>query len=352
MFVRIESTSPAADITSFPVTHLDDVGVAGQADIVQNLYGHGSLIAMVGVPNSGKTALAIDHGLALATNAEHWFGLKISPGPVIYIASEAPGSVIMRATAARLRKYPDQRPAFYIVKDAPQLGGELTSFLDAERVIATIRYVESNEGRAVKLVMLDTLASCLGSGDENGEGMIALVNAAKRIAAVTECAVMLIHHPSKGDSQGLRGHGSLGAACDTILSITVDEVSGLRTATLIKSRDSATGLELAYTLEQVRLPEPDTFGDPRTTIIVQPATGQRHRPRPGGARQQALLTELERRYRTGERMWDEASVRKAGRDLGMHRNSPIGALKGLQRAGYIVGDASRLTLKHPPEDAV
>jgi RecA-family ATPase len=106
--------------------------------------------------------------------------------------------------------------------------------------------------------------------------MIRLVAAAKSIAAVAGCAVMLIHHPSKGDSAGLRGHGSLAAACDAILTIAVEAVSGTRTATLIKSRDSATGLQFSYTLDPVTLPEPDSFGEPRTTIILRDqSTAQR-----------------------------------------------------------------------------
>jgi hypothetical protein len=231
------------------------------------------------------------------------------------------------------------------------MGGEHTSVCDADRIVATVRSVAEIEGEAVKLVFIDTLASCLGDGDENGEGMLRLVRAAKQIAADTSACVVLIHHPSKGDGAGLRGHGSLAAACDAILRIDVDELTGVRTATLIKARDEATGAQLRFELEVVVLDERDTFGDARTTIVVKPATGVvATRRRPSGARQQALLTELERRYRTGEHSWDEATVRKAGRDLGMPRNSPTDALKGLQTAGYITGSAASLTLKYPPED--
>src|SRR5258708_28745818 len=102
-------------------------------------------------------------------------------------------------------------------------------------MVATIREISSTEGEHVKLDVIDTLASCMGNGDENSDGMIRLVAASKYIANTTGCAVMLVHHPSKGDSAGLRGHGSLAAACHTILTIIVAEVSGIRKATLIKS---------------------------------------------------------------------------------------------------------------------
>lgn len=338
---------PAAQ--PFQVSRLDDAKTAGQADIVQGLYGSGMVIAVVGVPGGGKTALAIDHGIHLAAN-ERWFELKVAGGPVVYFAAEAPGSVLMRGNAARERKFENRGLPFYICQETPEIGGELTSVLDAERMVATIRAVESIEGEAVKLALVDTLAGCMGNGDENGDGMIRAVNAAKYIAKTIGCAVMLIHHPSKGDSAGLRGHGSLAAACDTILTISVDEVSGLRKATLIKSRDSATGLQFCYTLEPVTLTELDSFGDPKTTIIVKPANVVASKPRPTGARQQALLAELERRYRTGEHGWSEAVIREAGRTIGIKAQSARDALKGLMSAGYLWGQPANMVLKFPPDE--
>ncbi len=333
----------------FPVTELAEIEAASSADIAQGLFGRGDVVALVGSPNAGKTACAIDLGLAIAAG-EVWFGSKIARGPVVYFAAEAPGSVIMRAKAATERKFPGRRLPFYIATGTPGLGSEVNTITDTARVIETVRKVESAEGESVLVAAFDTLASCLSGGDENGDGMLRLVAAAKHIALTLNCAVILVHHPSKADAAGLRGHGSLAAACDAILSIAVDELSGIRTATLVKARDAATGRQFAYRLEPVELPERDAFGDPRTTIIVVPTEAAQGRPRPGGARQQALLAELERRHRTGETGWDEATIRKAGRDLGMPRNSPSDAIKGLIRGGYLIGLPSHLTLKYPPEE--
>lgn len=335
--------------SAFAVCGLDEIKDPGQTDVVQRLYGRGDLIAIVGSPNTGKTALGVDHGLSIAAT-ESWFGLKVAGGPVVYFAPEAPGSVIMRARAAAGRKYPGRRLPFYIATGTPELGGEATSVVDADRIIATIKLVASLEGDTPKLIQIDTLASCLGNGEENGDGMIRLVAAAKHVGTSTGSAVMLIHHPSKSDSHGLRGHGSLAAACDAILTISADEVSGIRTATLVKSRDSATGLQFCYSLDPVTLPELDSFGDPRTTIIVKAAKVGQAKPRPTGQRQQALLAELERRHRSGETGWSEAVIREAGRTIGIKPQSARDALKGLMTAGYIWGQPAHLTLKYPPDE--
>jgi hypothetical protein len=128
------------------------------------------------------------------------------------------------------------------------------------------------------------------------------------------------------------------------------DATGVRVATLKKSRDSASGTQVRFVLEAVPLDATDSFGDRLTTVVVQPATGLPiYRARPSGQRQRELLVELERRYRTGERSWDEATIRKAGRDLGMPRNSPSDAIRGLMQAGYLVGSAGSISLKYPPE---
>jgi KaiC/GvpD/RAD55 family RecA-like ATPase len=335
----------------FDVQRLDEATLQLRHSVVQGLgLDDGCVATIGGTPNAGKTAFAISLALAVATRAERWLNLKVAGGPVVYFAAEAPASVKMRARAAVAHMALEKAPALYICEAVPSIGGEYTADIDTGRLIATIRKVQSTEGERVCLAFLDTLASCMGDGDENGEGMLRAAAAAKKTAAETGVCVVLIHHPSKGDGTSLRGHGSLAAACDSIIRIEADEMTGVRTATLVKARDHATGVQLRFELEPVTLQERDSFGDPYTTVVVKTSSTPPARPRPGGRQQQTLLGELERRYRTGERQWDEATVRKAGRDLGMPRNSPADALKGLIKAGYLTGSVASLHLKFPPPE--
>jgi putative DNA primase/helicase len=351
---RARANGHSAESTSKPYTfrRLDEIAPAPRCAVVQGLgFDEAAVAAIVGAPNAGKTAFAVSLALAVATRAERWMNLKVAGGPVVYFGAEAPGSVNMRARAAlaRLDSETVKAPAFYMSDAAPGIGGELTAASDGERILATVAAVQAVEGDRVRLVLIDTLASCLGDGDENGDGMLRLVAAAKYIALRTGACVVLLHHPSKGDSAGLRGHGSLSAACDSILRIEVEELTGVRTATLMKARDHATGLQVRFELEAVALPDRDSFGDPCTTIIVRQSNQAAPRPRPSGKRQQELLTELERRYRDGERQWDEATLVTAAKGLGMARMSGIDATRGLVKAGFIGGSAASYSLRHPPE---
>jgi KaiC/GvpD/RAD55 family RecA-like ATPase len=343
---------PASQPQPFGVRRLDEMSSEPHAAVIQGInWDAGSVCAIVGVPNGGKTALGIDAALSIATKAERWLGLKVAGGPTLYVAAEAPGSVLTRAHGARRRKFSGNRVAFYFTSAAPALGGEDTSTLDAERLVNTIRQVESEEGEAVKVLFIDTLASCLGSGDENGDGMLRLVNAAKFVAAKTGVCVVLIHHPSKGDSSGLRGHGSLPAACDSILRIEVEDLTGVRVATLVKARDYATGLQLRFELEQVVLDVHDSFGDQRSTVVVKSASTPAPRRRPRGSARERLFSELERRHKAGETKWSRADVYKAARDLSppMHRNSAAKALDALIVGGFLKGTDASMELKETPD---
>lgn len=319
-------------------------------EIIQGILGPQSVGVMAGVPNAGKTFLGLDLAAHVAAR-QPWFGRKVSGGPVLYVASEAPGSVKIRARVLVSEKFAD-KPGLplYIVTAAPALGDEMEHVAECARLLATVKAIQSEEGETVRLVVIDTLASVLGGGEENSNGMLLVAKCAKYLATNTEAAVLLIHHPNKGDATSLRGHSSLSGAVDTIISIASDENTGIRTATLTKSRDSAAGVQIHFELIVITLPEPDCFGDPRTTCIVRAAAlCDVPKPRPSGAKQEQLLAELERRHRTGEKSWDRATVLKAAKDTGMSRNAPKPALQGLIRGGFLTGTDGCLALKYSPD---
>jgi predicted ATP-dependent serine protease len=315
---------------------------------VQGLIEKGAVIVFAGVPGSGKTVLCIDLGLHINNSGSTWFGLKLATGPVIYFAAEAPGSVIMRAKAAARRKFPEAPLAFYVVSVSPLIGDEDYSITETDRMIATIKDVANTSGKPVQIAFIDTLASCLGRGEENGDGMIRIVAAAQRIAQETGATVCLVHHPSKADAAGLRGHGALLGKCDTVITIEVDQNTSTRVATLVKSRDFPAGMQLAYELEQLTLDKPDQFGDPRTTIIVKPVAPPKKVKRPKGKWQDSLLVDLERRHRTGETGWDLATIKQAAKDLGIKQNIER-IITSIRNGGFLRGSDAHLVLAFPPE---
>ncbi len=345
---QLGAKSEPSDPEIFEAKRLDAISDMPRPARIQKLIESASVTALVSPPNMGKTALTIDMLLHVAAG-ECWFNLKVVQCPTLYCAPEAPASVVMRAKAAAARKFPKQQLPFYVMAATPLIGDEDWHAGETLKLIATINNIGKTEGKPIGLAAIDTLASCLGGGDENAGGMVRMASSAKAIAAATGAAVVLVHHPSKSDSNNLRGHGSLAAACDTILAVAIDEAGVIRTATLTKSRDFATGLQLSYELEPVMLDEPDEFGDPRSTIIVKPTAVPVVKRKPNGVAQATLLADLERRHRTGETGWDLMTLRKVCRELGIHRNSHSRAISQLRTGGFLRGGDAHLTLADPPE---
>jgi hypothetical protein len=108
---------------------------------------------------------------------------------------------------------------------------------------------------------------------------------------------MLIHHPGKDASRGMRGSSVLRAAIDTEIMIETNARHGIRTAKITKQREGATGLTVGFELEVVELGA-DEDGDPITSCVVVPASAtstERRRVPTGNAKAalQALHDALE-----------------------------------------------------------
>ena len=175
---------------------LAEITTQPMAEVVQGLLAYRGLTVVGSVPNAGKTFFLIDAALHIAAG-ETWMGRKVRQGPVVYLAAEAPGSAEMRAKAAADAKFPGQKLPFYVIIQPALLGDEGACNGAVERIVATVRCIEEREGALVVALIVDTVAASLGTGEENGDGMIRLAQGARRVAETLNVAVALAHHPSK-----------------------------------------------------------------------------------------------------------------------------------------------------------
>jgi hypothetical protein len=101
--------------------------------------------------------------------------------------------------------------------------------------------IDAVQKASTKLVVFDNLGTISGGADENSSQMVAVMAGLRRIAEDGRCAVIVIHHKSKGDrarvGDSLRGHSSIESAVD--LALLVHREDGEDTITLqsTKTRD-------------------------------------------------------------------------------------------------------------------
>ena len=120
-------------------------------------------------------------------------------------------------------------------------------------------------GQAPILVIVDTLARCLGGGDENSaRDMGAAITSLDHVRHAFGCAVLVLHHTGHSNEHRERGSSALRAAADTlIIGAKTDDVMTLRCE---KQRNAEPFEDIA-----VRLVPVDIGGE--TSCVIEPATG-------------------------------------------------------------------------------
>lgn len=264
--VRVPMTDPES-VTPFKFEAMQDFDERGPQWIVQGLIESQSVTAISGDPGGGKTFMLIDLALHVAAG-KPWFGHKVKPGAVLYIAAEAPESVKRRSKLAARIKFNEEELPYRIQTEAALLGDDRWSARHTERAIATARAVEAELSQQVVLIIIDTVAASMGGGNENLDGMQRLTSVSNRIATETQCAVVLNHHPNRA-GEALRGHGSLRGTISHGFEILTNGET--RVLNAIKQRDARAGRLLAYRLEVHTLQGKDNFGDLATSCVVIPA---------------------------------------------------------------------------------
>jgi putative DNA primase/helicase len=243
---------------------LPDVDEDFDDELVEGVLGRAVMAVMYGASNSGKTFAAIDLGAAVC-RGERWLGKNAVPGIVLYLATEAAGSVRMRLKAYQ-RLHNVRARGFVIVQSPINL---FDGQADVTAVLAIVGEIESLYGEKVVLIIGDTLARIAAGANENsGEDMGVVIDHADAIRAATGATFLWIHHSGKDQARGARGWSGMQAAIDTEIEVTADEALGTRVAEITKQRDlGGKGMRLGFRLESVRLGF-NRWGNERTSCVA------------------------------------------------------------------------------------
>lgn len=242
--------SPWIDETELTAPDLDEFW---RVDGVLPLEGIGVLY---GPPGSGKTFLAIDMALSVATG-RRWMGKDVEVTDVVYVASEGG----RRAAKNRIVAWRNHNA----VPDTSRfrcLSANFALMEGADNLIATMKA----KGVVPGLVVIDTLNQNLGGGDENSShDMGRFITAVKRIQRVFGCFALVVHHSGKDVARGSRGHSSLLGAVDFEAEVNnwIFRIT--------KSREGASGEAIGFQLKQVQLGT-STKGRIVTSCVVEPTT--------------------------------------------------------------------------------
>lgn len=229
---------------------------------------------MGGPSGSGKSFLALHAAYCIARGQE-FFGRDVERGGVIYQAGE--GGLGMKKRQKAYRKHfqvPDSEDIPLVV-----LPAKVDLFArdgDTDRLIDAIRAIKITMSAPLRVVFIDTLATATIGADENsGKDMSVVLANIARIEHECGVHVCLVHHMN-ADGKKLRGHTSIHANVDTVIVVTMDENTKIRTARLAKQKDDEDGIKINFSLAAVDVGTNPKTGREVTSCVVLTVSEKEH----------------------------------------------------------------------------
>jgi len=252
---------PPQPTSRFTPVAIDDVQAsAGPVWLVSRLLPARGLACIVGPPKSGKSYMTTDMLFTAARGAPYADHATLA-GPVFYLTGEGVMGFKRRLIAMRRHyKVEGQGVPFFMIENVPDLGSEQSDVGELLRELG--QFIQEHNLQQPVAVVLDTLARCMGEGDENSaRDMCRFVNRCAIIERHFECVVVVVHHTGKDSNRGARGSNALNGASD--VTITVEKGEAYSTARVDEMKDGPEGREWRFRLVPYDLGE--TFATPAET---------------------------------------------------------------------------------------
>ena len=209
--------------------------------LIDGLIDHGTVTKLVGESGKGKSFVAIDWSLCIATGRK-WQGREVRKGRVLYVAAEGAFGLKKRIRAWKRTNGDVPEDSFKLIPDAVQLA-------DAGQLQALVRVAKDFD-----VVVIDTLARTSAGLEENSAtDMGVYINNCYKIrdsAREAGATVLIVHHTGY-DKKRARGSSALFANGDGEILIESDDPHDLMTMTVKKRKDGEAGQQLCMHLETV-----------------------------------------------------------------------------------------------------
>lgn len=194
----------------FQLTRIGDLTYKEPVYLVDEFVETECLAMLFGDPGCGKSFIAVDLALSVATGAG-LHGRKVLSGPVVYLAGEGQNGLMRRIEAwSQERSVDVSECALFLSRSAAQF---LNDNLVRE-VANAIEGVKEKFGPPV-LIIVDTVARSFGGGDENSTAdMNKFVAALDQFRERYACTILLVHHTGHTDKKRARGNMALKGALD------------------------------------------------------------------------------------------------------------------------------------------
>jgi len=239
-----------------------------------------TLIVIYGESQAFKSFIVKDMLCHVATG-KPWRNQRTKQGFCLYIAGEGSNGLSKRFKA--WFQYHGEAMRNIGISTVPcELCDPENADLLIDDVLAFLKTVPGGEAA---VIVLDTLSTHFGGGDENKtQDMRKFVHALRRLRIATKSAIIAIHHVGHGAKDRERGSISLAGDVDWRYQLERTPETNITTLINKKSRDAGTPAPLSWNLQTVDLPwleEGDEEGQwvPMTSLVPVPVETQPEQPK-------------------------------------------------------------------------
>ncbi len=241
--------------------------------LIKGFIDQQSMVILYGAPNSGKSFVTLDIGMAIASGQTHWGSFKIKQKMgVLVVCGEAGQSYGKRVEATR-RRFGFNDNTTYAELPFAYLDNYYDLMNDADHlneIRNSVIELEKKSGHKCGLVVIDTLSATFGSGNENAsEDARKYLQNLKQIAHDLNVTILIVHHTGKNEESGARGSSVFLGDVDTQLKVHAVKKGERYERTVIstKQRDTAKDQVTRFGLIVVELGK-DEDGDVIDTCHV------------------------------------------------------------------------------------
>jgi len=216
----IEKIESAADLLSWAVVNRSSESPAARIDLVDNMIVAGQRHLLVAEGGAGKTFLCMDLALKVASSCpdyptNYWLGQMMTPEShdataVMFTAEDNqaaldrrwaridPDMKLRRRAGDRLLVVPMDNigGSFPLVMNKPHGGGAVMATPEWANMIRVL-YELRDQGRKIKLVVIDTLNATLHGEEASAEVIAQYMRALAPITAELGAALIITHHVRK-----------------------------------------------------------------------------------------------------------------------------------------------------------
>ena len=304
--------------------------------LVSDLIPERGLVLLFGESSSGKSTIAVDLGMRIATGTK-LMNRCCQRGMVLHVAGEDEAGLRLRLRAYEQRYGGVTDAAYAVIKG----GLNLADSASVDALIDDVQAAGAERGEPAALVIIDTLARCAVMEENSSSAMSEVVAACDRIRERTRAAVLIVHHTGKDKEAGARGSSALRAAVDTEIAVKIK--TDCRAVHVTKQRNGEAQIGWQFALCPLEVTQ-DEHGRSVTACYVDHLAEFRGAPfakakrGTGGKRQAQLREQLERQARELGRLdWTDDELREAAREAmkDAKGSSRASAVKGLKENGVL-----------------